>query len=146
MLLGQYPVKVTEKGRIAIPAKFRSSLGKKLIVAKWYEGCLVIVSESKWNALLKRLTGKSEIITSPVRDTDRFILGSAFDVETDSQGRFVVPKILKKYSNLGSDAIILGLGDRLEVWNSKEWRKREEFIGKNAAEMVEKLADSEKQQ
>lgn len=144
MLIGQYPVKVTQKGRIAVPAKLRSILGKRLIVAKWYEGCLVIVSEKKWNALLNRLTGESKIITSPVRDTDRFILGSAYTIELDGQGRFVIPKILQNYADLDSEVVFVGLGDRLEVWSKVNWEKRESFVAEHAAEMVEKLADSDK--
>jgi MraZ protein len=140
MLVGQYLVRKTAKGRLAIPAKMRKDLGNKLVVAKWYEGCLVVVSENKWRVLLDRLTGRSEIITSPVRDTDRFILGSAFETHLDSQGRFVLPKLLETYANLGKEVVIVGLGDRAEIWDSEEWIKREKYISQKAPEMLEDLA------
>jgi MraZ protein len=140
MLVGQYIQKISTKGRTAVPAKFRQALGQNVIVAKWYEGCLVIVDSKSWQALLLKLTGKSEVITAPVRDTDRFILGSAFEINLDNQGRFVIPKLLREYAGLTEQAVFVGLGDRVEVWDKKGWGEREKYVQKYAGEMVEKLA------
>ncbi len=140
MLIGQYYTKLTEKGRCALPKKFRGQLGDKAIIAKWYEGCLIVVGKASWVALLTKLTGKSEIITGPVRDTDRFILGSAFEYETDSQGRFVIPKVLRDYAALGEEIVFVGLGNRVEIWSKESWVEREAYIQKHASELVEKLA------
>ncbi len=144
MLIGQYQSKISEKGRVAVPSKFRNELGEKPIIAKWYEGCLVIVNSQSWLDLLNKLTGKSEIISSPIRDTDRFILGSAFEVDMDDQGRFVIPKALRDYSDLTNDAIFLGLGTRIEIWNKNQWLEREKYIQKHAAEMVEEISEKNK--
>lgn len=141
MLIGHSYVKLTEKNRAALPKRFREELGEKAIVAKWYEECLVVVSEASWKGLLSKLTGKSEILTSPVRDTDRFILGSAFEISLDSQGRFVIPKILKEYAKLKDEVVFVGLGNRLEIWDVEAWRKREKFVQEHSAELVEKLAE-----
>ncbi|MCH7729996.1 cell division/cell wall cluster transcriptional repressor MraZ [Patescibacteria group bacterium] len=140
MLIGQYFTKLTEKGRCALPKKFRRQLGDKAIIAKWYEGCLVVVGEKLWEVLLIKLTGKSEIITQPVRDTDRFILGSAFEFTTDSQGRFVIPKVLREYAGLKEEVVFVGLGERVEVWSKGAWSQREDYVQKHASELVEKLA------
>jgi len=140
MLIGQYQTKLDEKGRCPVPAKFRSQLTKKAVVAKWYEGCLVFVSEEGWDALLEKLTAKSEIITNPVRDTDRFLMGSAFEVELDSQGRFVIPKLLRDYANLAEDVTFVGLGKRVEIWDSKNWSKKELEVSRVAESLVENIA------
>lgn len=140
MLLGQYTASLGDKNRLSVPKKFRDELGGRLIIAKWYEKCLVIISEKNWEQLLNRLTGNSQIITSPVRDTDRFILGSATEVEPDSLGRVVLPAYLRQYANLSSEVVFLGLGDRVEVWNHSDWTKREEYIANNADQLVETLA------
>ncbi|EKE16068.1 MAG: Protein mraZ [uncultured bacterium] len=145
MLIGQFQTKLDEKGRCAIPAKFRSKIGKRAVLAKWYEGCLVFVGEDGWIALLEKLTAKSEIFTSPVRDTDRFIMGSAFEIELDSQGRFVVPKLLRDYANLASDITFLGLGERIEIWNSKNWEEKERQVSENAEKLIETLARDTKE-
>jgi MraZ protein len=144
MLIGQYETTLSAKRRIAIPSNFRRELGKRFIAAKWYEGCLVLVSQDDWQELLNRLTGKKGIITAPVRDTDRFILGSAFELEPDSQGRVIIPALLANYANLKEDIIFIGLGDRVEIWSKSEWKKRESFVASHAAEFVEKMAEDEK--
>jgi len=140
MLLGQYEANLTEKGRLAVPKKFREKLGVSIIAARWYEGCLVLVGTDKWKELLSRLTSKSDIITAPVRDTDRFILGSAFEIDLDKQGRFVVPKLLKDYAGLKSESVFVGLGDRIEIWDKVRWAEKEVLISKKAEQLVEELA------
>ena len=144
MLLGTYYGVLSPKRRTAVPASFRKVLGKDIILAKWYEGCLVLVGEPSWNALLKRLTGKSGTVTAPVRDTDRFILGSAFSLEADEQGRVVIPEVLAAYAGLGKDVVFIGLGDRAEIWNKEEWLKKEIEISKNASRLLEEVANENK--
>jgi MraZ protein len=140
MLIGQYKSKLTDKERIAVPKKFRQELGEELIVAKWYENCLVLVSCDTWKRLLKRLTGKSELVTAPVREIDRFILGSAFEIKLDAQGRFVLPEVLRIYSGITDEVIFIGLLDRAEIWSSDKWTKLEEISERRASEAVEKIA------
>ena len=139
MLIGQYFSKITLKNRVSIPKKFRDEVGNEVIVAKWYEGCLVIVPKERWEDILEKLTGRIEVLTKAVRDTDRFILGSAYEVELDSQGRFVIPKNLKEYAKLLEDVIFLGLGNRLEIWDSKVWSEKEEGVQREAARDLESL-------
>jgi MraZ protein len=144
MYLGKYQSNITNGRRIAVPSKIRRSLGKKFIIAKWYEECLVLISVSEWSELLKKITGKSELLTRSVRDTDRFIMGSAFELEIDSQGRVVLPEDLSNYAKIDKSVIFLGLGDRVEIWDEKVWKIREEYISKNAADLMEELANDGK--
>ena len=144
MIIGNYSSKLTQGRRLAIPSKFRTKLGKKLIVARWYENCLVLVSQNNWEALLTKLSGKSEFLTSPVRDTDRFILGSAFEVQPDSQGRVLLSEDLVKHANLDSEVVFIGLGDRVEIWSKSDWNKRQQYLSDNASELIEKVAKDER--
>ena len=140
MLIGSYSSVLSLKRRTAIPKKFLEELGKELVVAKWYEGCLVLVGKTVWRALLNKLTGKAQIITGPVRDTDRFILGSAYEVEADSQGRVILPLRLVRYANLKDKLMFLGLGDRIEIWNEEAWQKKEKEISQKASSYIESYA------
>lgn len=142
MLIGEYFSKITLKNRISVPKKFRREIGDRIIMAKWYENCLVIVSEPGWKQLLSKLTGRMNTLVKAVRDTDRFILGSAYELDLDSQGRFVIPGNLKEYAKLDEDVIFLGLGDRIEVWNEKVWSEKEKLVQESAAEMLESMTDS----
>lgn len=145
MLIGSFTGILGQKRRTAIPRKFIDDLGEKLIVAKWYEGCLILVSQGTWEALLKRLTAKIEIITQPVRDTDRFILGSAFEITPDNQGRVVIPPLLAAYANLENRLVFLGLGDRVEIWNEEDWKEKEKNVSEHAAELIEALVNQKKE-
>ena len=144
MLVGTYASILSPNRRTAIPKKFLKELGDKIIMAKWYEGCLVVVSEVSWLALLKRLTGGERIPTEPVRDTERFILGSAYELASDFQGRVTVPQELADYAHLTTKLIFIGLIDRVEVWDESVWREKEKDISARASQIIEKLANETK--
>ncbi len=144
MVIGNFASKLTENRRIAIPKAFRREIGDKFIVARWYENCLVLIGQDKWNELVSRLTGKSSILTAPVRDTDRFILGSAYELETDAQGRMLLPESLVEFAGLTHEVVFIGLGDRIEIWDKGAWQKREAYVAQNAAQMLEKIASEQR--
>ena len=144
MLIGSYTSSLSSKRRTAIPKKFLEILGKEIILAKWYEQCLVIVNKEVWEALLNKLSGKAEIATKPVRDTDRFILGSAYEIKPDSQGRIILPVNLVKYADLKENLIFLGLKDRVEIWNKDVWEEKEKEISAKASEYIEKIANEKR--
>lgn len=139
MLIGQYESIIGDKNRTSVPRKLRNELGDSLIIARWYENCLVVVPTNSWERLVNRLTGTVRMVTQSVRDTDRFILGSAYELTPDNQGRIVLPANLIEYANLGSEIVFLGLGDRVEIWSKEEWKKRQNYIAENASDIVERL-------
>ena len=140
MLIGSYLGNLGEKRRAAIPKKFLVELGEKPILAKWYEDCLILVSSEFWKVLLGRLTGGSSVISLGVRDIERFILGSAYETEPDSQGRIILPEILVDYANLGRELVFVGLTDRVEIWAKEVWDKKSMELVKTTKEYVEELA------
>ncbi len=144
MLLGTYLVKFTSGHRLSVPAPLRTELGEKFILARWYEGCLVLVGISYWEALYKRLTGETNLIVTPIRDTERFILASAYEVLPDDQGRIIIPERLVLYSGLGEEVYFIGLGDKVEIWRKTAWEEREKEVIKNAAKYIEELAKNGK--
>ncbi len=144
MLIGQYFSKLTQKNRVAVPKKFREELGSEMIVARWYEGCCVLVSKQNWQNLIDRLIGRTHLVISPIRDIDRFILGSAFEVSLDSQGRFVLPEVLVDFAGLKEEVVFLGLGDRVEIWAKEKWIDLEKSAEEKASLAIEKIAKEEK--
>ena len=142
MLLGTYQVKVASGRRVFIPASLRQDLGEHYILAKWYEECLVLVAVSSWEALYKRLVGDQKIIVSQIRDTERFILGSAYNTLPDDQGRIVIPEILVSFAKLSDEISFIGLGDRVEIWDSKIWEEKQKTLAKEAFEIIERLAST----
>lgn len=132
---------VTSGKRTSIPVIFRSELGQRLILAKWYENCLVLVGADSWNNLLGRVTGGQRMIIEPIRDTEHFIFASAYQVEADEQGRIVLPDRLIDYANLKDQVYFLGIGDRVEIWNKEVWEAKERKVTSEAASYIEKLAN-----
>lgn len=140
MFVGTYLVSVTSGKRTSIPSVFRQKLGQSLILAKWYENCLVLVGIDSWGALLERMTGGEKMIIEPIRETEHFIFASAFEVETDEQGRIVLPDRLVSYAKLGDQVYFLGIGDRVEIWSKELWEKKESEVANQAASYIERLA------
>lgn len=140
MLIGSYLSVLGERRRTAIPKKFLEELGNELVLAQWYESCLVLVNTKFWDGLLDRLTGGLRVASLGVRDIERFILGSAFTVEPDDQGRIVIPEVLAGFAGFDKELVFLGLGNRVEVWSKEIWEKRANEVAKTTREYIENLA------
>jgi MraZ protein len=142
MLLGQYESKIGEKHQVGLPKKFRDVLGEKLIVTKGFENCLIIVSDENWKILLEGTEGKP-FTSKTIRELQRFLLGSASDVEFDSKGRFVVPEYLRQFAHLETDVIFVGIQRFVELWDKKTWEEHQKELGKNIESIAEKLTEQE---
>ncbi len=142
MVIGEFRNKLVSGNRLAFPKKFRDEMGSRLIVAKGYEGCLVIVSEKGWESLISD-AAKGPFVSQSVRDTSRFLIGSAAEVELDEQGRFVLPANLKEYSQILEEVVFLGLIRWVEVWGFEKWDERRKYIDEKANEIGEKLSKLE---
>lgn len=132
-----------------MPARFRKELGEGLIICRWYEQSLALFNQKAWERIIDIAVGESLLI-SPTRDTERFLLGGAFEVETDNQGRIILPQALREYAKLGNVAIFLGLKDRVEIWSKTLWEEREKEIMAGAGKLIEqvqklKLAQAKRQ-
>lgn len=140
MLIGQYRSKISPKGRIAFPKKFRDELGDELIITLGYENSLMMVSVKEWKSLIEATEDKS-IVLGSARDTNRFILGGANEVELDEQGRFVVPGFLRDYAKIQEEVIFLGLNKYVEIWDKSAWDEYQKGLKENIGEIAEKLSE-----
>ena len=138
MIIGEYQQKLGDKNRIAFPKKFREELGNKLIMTKGYEGCLVIMSPAQWEEMVSDSVS-GPFVSGVVRDTSRFLLAGASEIELDSQGRFVVPNYLKEYSELNIEGVFLGLGRWVELWGLEKWKKKKSDVENESSVIGEKL-------
>ena len=139
MLIGHYQTKLSTKGRLALPSTFKKTLGSKLIITAGYEKALMIVSQDNWQEVVGKTTNQ-KLTLEPARATDRFLLGSAFELELDAQGRFIVPKYLRKYANLEEEVVFIGVGNRVELWSQEKWQAYEKYLDKNIEGIGQKLS------
>ena len=120
MLIGEFEHSIDTKGRLVLPAKIKDDLGKEFIVTKGLDGCLFGYSLTEWSKFEEKL--KALPLTNKItRDFVRFFLSGAVEEETDKQGRFLLPANLREYASLTKDAVIIGVGTRIEIWDKKKW-------------------------
>jgi len=139
MFVGQYSHSVDTKGRLAVPAKFRSEL-KKAVVTRGLDNCLFLYPKKEWDKLAEKLAALP-ISKSNTRAFARHMLAGAMDVEVDKQGRIVLPEYLRKFAGLSKKTIITGLYDRLEIWDEAKWNKYQAETEKNSNSIAEALED-----
>ena len=121
MLIGEYEHSLDVKGRLILPAKIREDMGDKFIVTKGLDGCLFGFSQNEWTNFEEKL--KTLPLTNKnARDFVRFFLSGATECEIDKQGRFLITSNLREYATLEKDAIIIGVGTRIEIWNKDKWK------------------------
>ena len=120
MFIGEYHHTIDEKGRIIIPSKFREGLGDQFIVTRGIENCLFVYSLHDWEKIIEKLN-TLPFTRKDARVFSRFFLSGATNVELDKQGRVNLPSPLISYANLNKDCVIIGTGDRLEVWAQESW-------------------------
>lgn len=139
-LIGEYKVAVGDKNRIALPKKIRSQLGGQIIITRGYEGCALIMDHKLWRNFIAQVD-KESLFKLTVRDTKRYLLGSASEVELDAQGRFVFPDYLGRHIAMQQDVVFVGLGDLVEVWSAEKWQEKVTYLAENAADIADKLAN-----
>ena len=136
--MGEYSHSLDTKGRLIMPAKLRQDIGDKFILTKGLDGCLFAFSQEEW------LNFEEKLKSLPLSDKNarnfvRFFLSGATECEIDKQGRFLIPNNLRTAANLDKDAVIIGVGTRLEIWNKETWEKCDEEI--SADEIAENMAN-----
>lgn len=139
LLIGRYSSKIGAKGRVAVPVKLREHLGQVAIISQGYERSLLLVSRDQWNELTGFLRNQP-LTVSPVRDTERFLFGSAYEAEFDEQGRVVIPQELREFASLEGEAVFLGVGNRVEIWSRTNWERYEKTLTQNIEATAGKLA------
>lgn len=122
MLLGTYTPKIDAKGRMALPAKFRTQLGPGLIMARGQERCVYLFPQAEFRRVAMQIQHTS-LGNKAAREYLRVLLSGAVDQTPDKQGRVLVPQMLRDYAKLGSDIVVIGVGTRAEIWDKKAWQQ-----------------------
>ncbi len=138
MFIGEYIHTIDNKRRLAIPSKFREVLGKKAIIAQGLDSCLVIYPLEEW----KKRANKLENLPDGQIDArvfTRIMLSGANDVELDKLGRILVPEHLKNYAFFKKSIAILGLSNRIELWDEIKWREYKKKMEKTVGEIAQQL-------
>ena len=120
MFIGEYNHSMDQKGRVAIPVKFRASLASGCVITRGLDDSLVIYTVSEWEKMAQKLA-HLPFSSQDARAFSRLMLSGAMDLELDKQGRVLVPPYLREYAGLKNQVIITGAYNRLEVWDEEKW-------------------------
>jgi MraZ protein len=140
MFIGEYRHSVDEKGRLALPAKFRNKLADGVVITKGLEKSLVIYSLEEWGKIAPKLSSLP-YTQSNARAFSRLMLSGATDCELDRQGRINIPAYLREYANLKNTTVVVGVYSRIEIWDTKEWETYKAKIEEDYAGIAENLED-----
>jgi MraZ protein len=138
MLIGEYTHSIDDKNRVSLPAKFRSEMGKKLVITPGLDNCLFVFTLKEWSTIESKLN-TSSLLQSDNRSFNRFMFGGAVEAEVDSIGRILVPDFLRDRASLKNKVVIIGVSNRVELWNEKAWGEYKKVVEKQADTLAEKL-------
>ena len=122
MFIGEFSHNLDDKGRIAIPKKFRPNLSRGAVVTRGLDNCLFLYTKKEWEKLAEKLAALP-FAQANTRAFSRLMLAGAMDVEIDAQGRVILPEYLRQYAQLKKEIIVAGLYNRIEIWNAEKWNE-----------------------
>lgn len=119
-LKGQFNHTIDAKGRLIIPSKLREKLGNEFVLTKGLDGCLYAYPTDEWQKFEEKLN-TLPIANKAARTFKRFFISGAVDCEIDSQGRILIPAILREAAGLEKDVVVIGNGEKAEIWSKEKW-------------------------
>lgn len=140
MFIGEYKHSIDDKGRLAVPSKFRQELKGGAIVTRGLDRCLFLFSAKEWEELAKKLIALP-IAQANSRAFIRLMLAGAMEVRLDNQGRILIPDYLRDYSNIQRQAIVAGLYNRIEIWDEENWKQYKDKTEASSDDIAEKLGE-----
>jgi len=140
MFMGEYQHSIDDKGRLIVPAKFREALGPSFILTRGLDHCLFVYPKQEWAVLEQKLKALP-LMKSDARAFTRFFFSGATECELDRQGRINIPGNLMEYAKLEKECIVIGVSNRVEIWNKTIWNQYFEQSEQSFNEIAEKLVD-----
>jgi len=138
MFIGEYRHSLDDKGRLAVPVKFRGDLESGAIVTRGLDGCLYVYTAAEWQKLADKLAAMP-MSQANSRAFARLMLAGAMDVQIDGQGRVVLPEYLRDYAGIRKNVVVAGLYNHLELWDEKAWNEYKKKTEKDSGEIAEQL-------
>jgi MraZ protein len=140
MFLGEFEHSVDDKGRLTIPARFRDELEAGVVITRGLDGCLWAYPKGEWEQLAEKIAALPS--TNPAaRNFARFMFSSAFDSVPDRQGRILIPQKLRDYANINTETTVIGMMNRVEIWNPQAWSAAFAKVEENPEAIVAQLQE-----
>ena len=139
MFLGTYAPRLDEKGRIILPAKFADDLADGVVMTRGQERCTYVFSAAEFGRMHERIR-QAPVTSRDARNYLRVFLSGAHDETPDKQRRVTIPPALRAYAGLDRELAVLGVGDRVEIWDAHAWETyladQEDAFSETSGEVV----------
>ncbi len=144
MFYGEYKHSIDIKGRLILPSKFRETCKEcgieRFFLTRGLDKCVFMFSEDEWRIQEQKFKNMS-FTKKQSRSFNRMFFSGASDVFPDKQGRFIIPQYLKEYSAIKKDTVIIGVSNRIEIWNRKIWSEFYDNSNSSFEEIAEDMLD-----
>ena len=140
MLIGKYTHDLDPKKRLTLPSKWRTDLGKKVVVTSGLDNSLFVFPIKEWERVADKLS-QSGLGNQDGRSFNRFILANAYETDVDAAGRIVIPDSLKDFARLSSKVVLAGMYSRVELWDENAWNASIAKVNGEADALASKLND-----
>ncbi|MDF3824427.1 division/cell wall cluster transcriptional repressor MraZ [Enterococcus faecium] len=140
MLMGEFQHNIDAKGRLIVPSKLREELGEKFVLTRGLDGCLFGYPMSEWENLEAKLN-EMPLAKKDARTFVRFFYSAATECELDKQGRINIPSTLRNYAALTKRCVIIGVSNRIEIWDETRWEDFSAEAEENFDEIAENMID-----
>jgi MraZ protein len=138
VFLGTHTPRLDDKGRLALPARFRPDLEEGLVICKGQDRCLYVFAEAEFAHMTEGL--KSTPVTNArVREYSRVLFASASNETPDGQGRITIPTPLRTYAGLTKECAVIGANTRIEIWDSAAWQEYLDAAEPGFADIAEEV-------
>lgn len=138
---GEFRHALDDRGRVAIPVRFRARLAAGATLARWLDGCLSVFPAEAWDELAEKLR-QLPVTNRNAREFARFMSSGAVDVELDRQGRLLIPGYLREYAAIGTgEVVVVGALNRIELWAPARWQPYRAGLEEAPETLAEHLAD-----
>jgi MraZ protein len=138
MFLGTHTPRLDDKGRLALPARFRPELEGGLVICKGQDRCLFVFPVTEFARFTDALRS-APVTDRRVRDYGRVLFASASNETPDGQGRITVPLQLRQYAGLAKDCVVIGANTRIEVWDAEAWQTYLDGTEQTFADIAEEV-------
>ena len=140
MFLGEFHHSLDDKGRLTLPARWREQLGFYVVITRGYDNCLFVFPGDKFERIAQAMN-EAGFERADARALSRYFFARATDVEPDKQGRIIISSTLRDYARIENEAVIIGVNERIEIWNPERYQEADSAVETDAAAVSERMAE-----
>ncbi|MGM7701068.1 division/cell wall cluster transcriptional repressor MraZ [Pseudalkalibacillus sp. Hm43] len=140
MFMGEHLHTIDDKGRMIVPSKFRDELGSTFVLTRGLDQCIFGYPLDEWKQLEEKLKALP-FTKKDARAFTRFFFSGAAECQLDKQGRVNIASTLRQYAKLEKDCVVIGVSNRIEIWNKQIWEEYFSQSEDSFGEIAESLMD-----